>query len=315
MQKVEIILNKMGAELIEIKPFRKLIYKCKCGNISQNYINNISKPTWKGTCHKCSNKKRGNFNNYVEVMKVFNNKGLELLPNQEYVGNKSKLAFICNFCNKIAHMSLSEIKRGRLCEHCSKIRYKNTCIQTYGVDNFFKSSEFTEKRIATNLLKYGHEHHMQNQEIINKTIRTSYLTKQYTLPKSGKIILCQGYEPRFLDMILKYYDESMIVTEKKDIPKIKYINQDNKNAIYFPDFYIPHENTLIEIKSTWTLKIELLKNKLKYRSCVDNGYTICIYVFDHSKLKSIITYNDNTVSYFYPKNPNLIFIDDNDDLL
>jgi Uma2 family endonuclease len=49
---------------------------------------------------------------------------------------------------------------------------------------------------------------------------------------------------------------------------------------------LPHENKLIEVKSTWTYKTDWDK-KLKYQqqSCKDQGYAYEIWIYNQKGLK------------------------------
>ena len=79
-----------------------------------------------------------------------------------------------------------------------------------------------------------------------------------------------GYEPQFLNFIFesKLLDERDIDYKPKPI---KYINIDNREAYYYPDFYIPKYNLIVEIKSKYTLSRD--KNiECKRIACIDSGY-------------------------------------------
>jgi hypothetical protein len=82
----------------------------------------------------------------------------------------------------------------------------------------------------------------------------AYLRKKYILP-SGKIIFIQGYEPQFLDFVFsnKIFKENEICFSYRVIP---YIDENGVNRKYIPDFYIPKYNLIIEIKSSWILRIQ-----------------------------------------------------------
>lgn len=111
--------------------------------MKQNHTLQISKESWGGRA-KCSNQRRGNMNNYETARKVFEEGG-EILPKQEYKGNKVKLFYTCSNCQEEAHISLSEFRRGRRCEKCTKSRAKRTNIEKYGVENVFQSKKIKEK--------------------------------------------------------------------------------------------------------------------------------------------------------------------------
>lgn len=48
---------------------------------------------------------------------------------------------------------------------------------------------------------------------------------------------------------------------------------------YFPDFYLPDFNLIVEIKSDYTYNIDLDKNKAKESFCKNMGYNF-IFIID-----------------------------------
>ena len=164
-------LTKNGAELISFEKGRKVRYRCWCGNETESYTSNVNKPTW-GGCAKCSNQRRGNKNDYEFARKVWEEGG-EVLPKQEYKGNKDKLYYTCSNCGEEAHISLNEFRRGRRCENCAKSRAKETNLERYGVENVFQSEEIKQRIKDSNMEKYGADHHMKVPEILQKAIDTN----------------------------------------------------------------------------------------------------------------------------------------------
>ena len=69
------------------------------------------------------------------------------------------------------------------CKKCKNIKYKNTCIEKYGIDNFSKTSKFVEKSKNKYIEKYGVDNPMKNDEIKNRMIST---THEITLNKLNK---------------------------------------------------------------------------------------------------------------------------------
>ena len=78
----------------------------------------------------------------------------------------------------------------------------------------------------------------------------SYRSKQYTLP-DGSNIHVQGYEDHFLS-----YCFNVLKIPQHDItnkaPRLPY-TKGGKLCHYYPDFFMPSLNMLIEIKSAYTL--------------------------------------------------------------
>lgn len=144
-----------------------------------------------------------------------------------------------------------------------KERFKKTCIEKYGVDHYSKSVEFKDKFFMTNELEYGS---------IRKD-STFFKYKNYTLP-TGELVKLQGYEPFALDILLSQYDINDIsmtyIDIKNSIGIVEYVMNGNKR-MYIPDFYINSSKKIIEVKSTYTYKVQLEKNLLKKQACLDMG--------------------------------------------
>jgi hypothetical protein len=157
-------------------------------------------------------------------------------------------------------------------------RGAETCKEIYGVENPFQNEQVKEKIIQTNLAKYGVEHPSQNNEIMLKTQANAKKYKKYTMP-SGEIRNVQGYEPYALTELLKVYSEEQIKTDRKDIPRIKYLCGE-KEKYYFPDMYIPENKMIIEVKSVWTYKCKSDNIILKKEATEKLGYGYDIWIFD-----------------------------------
>lgn len=147
-----------------------------------------------------------------------------------------------------------------------KNKKKKTCNKNYGVDNPAKCKQIMSRIEQTCLKRYGAKHFLQSDIGISKR----YDYKTYKLP-SGNEIKIQGYEPQFLDFIF----QSKLLTEN-DISYsrrcIKYeINGVEHN--YYPDFFVPKLNLLIEPKSRYVLEMQGVDvQKAKEDACKKQGY-------------------------------------------
>lgn len=166
-------------------------------------------------------------------------------------------------------------------------KIKNTMMLRHGVEHNFQAGELRDKRKETFLSKYGVEHPAQNLEIQAKTERNSKKYKEYKMP-SGIIKKVQGYEPFALDELVKSYTEEQLKTDRKDVPRVEYMMEEKKH-FYFPDIYIPHENKIIEVKSTWTFNKKNDITMAKAKSCKDKGYCFELWVYDGKGGKQIIS--------------------------
>jgi hypothetical protein len=159
-----------------------------------------------------------------------------------------------------------------------KEKVKQTFINNYGVDNPNKTPEIKEKIRKTNLERYGVENPLQNKEVQERNQKNSKKYKEYIMP-SGEVRKVQGYEPFALNELLKTNSETDIVTNRKDVPRITY-NICDKTRYYFPDIYIPSENKIIEVKSTWTYKCKEDNIQEKKKATEEAGYVYETWVYD-----------------------------------
>lgn len=157
-------------------------------------------------------------------------------------------------------------------------KVKATNLQKYGGTNPSHCKEIRNKAKSTNLKKYGVEHATQNLVIFEKAQSNTKKFKEYKMP-SGALRKVQGYEPFALDELLKTYTEDQIKTDRKDVGRIGY-EVDGKAKYYFPDIAIPHENKIIEVKSTWTYKLDPERIKQKAEATKAKGFNYEIWVFD-----------------------------------
>ncbi len=181
----------------------------------------------------------------------------------------------------------SMLKYGVKCNlmlETNKEKVKNTNLKKYGVECALQSELIKNKSKQTNIEKYGVEYPNQNADIMEKTQKNAKKYKEYTFP-SGTVRKVQGYEPFALNELVKIYTEEQIKTERSDVPRIKY-EVEGKTKYYFPDIFIPHENKIIEIKSTWTYssKIDSIKEKAE---ATREKYIYEIWVYDSKGNKEI----------------------------
>jgi len=163
-----------------------------------------------------------------------------------------------------------------------KEKRKITNLAKYGVENQLQRKEIREKIRETNLEKYGVEFSMQNPETMEKQIKSSYYLKDYKLP-SGDLIKIQGFEHYALDELFKCENiaENDIITGCKNVPIVWYNDAADKKHRHYVDIYIPLQNKCIEVKSTWTFKMQKETIFLKQNAAKEVGYLYEIWVYDN----------------------------------
>lgn len=154
---------------------------------------------------------------------------------------------------------------------------KLTNIEKYGVENVFQYQPFIdiikEKTKLTNIERYGVEYYAQTGLNLNG----GYKWKEYQTPDNN-ILKIQGYEHYLLDELFKEYGDE-IVTERRNMPEFWYIGTDDKTHRYFPDVYVPSTNTIYEVKSDYTLNVDLETNNLKFQAVKDAGFNFVLKVY------------------------------------
>jgi len=289
------LIIKDNAVLIEnynnpINSHTLINFKCHCGNSCKKLFSSIEE--FGAICRSCSkivaktNREKALFNKYG-VTNISQHK-----ESQEKKFN--------TFLNKygVVHPLRNREVMAKL---------KNTVIQTYGVNHIFQLKDVRNKINNTNILRYGVVHPLRNSEVMAKLKNTvfqrygvynvtqnssiseiqskkSYKTKNYKLP-SGNLVNVQGYEPWALDILLKIYSENqLIISDRTKVPEIWWLDSQGKQHRYFADIFIPEENRLIEVKSTWTYNRDDRKDKIKEvpLKCISLGYKYEYWVFNRT---------------------------------
>jgi hypothetical protein len=165
----------------------------------------------------------------------------------------------------------------------SKQKGVDTCMKKYGVPSANMAEEVKQKKIDTCLKNWDVENPAQSQEVMEKTQQNAKKYKEFKMP-SGNIRKVQGYEPFALADLLKIYTEEQIKTDRTDIPAIQY-KVDGKKKKYFPDIFIPHENKIVEVKSTWTYDCKTDNIQLKKDATEDEGFIYEIWCYDKKGIR------------------------------
>lgn len=137
---------------------------------------------------------------------------------------------------------------------------KKTSLLRYGVENPTQAQFVKDKIAKTNIEKYGGTSHMHNDEIFHKVEMNSFKSHLH----SSGVYYRGNFEKDFLD---NFSDVIKIENGKG----IKYI-LDGKERVYYPDFYIPEFNLIIEIKNGYLLKRDQIIIDAKEKACIKAGF-------------------------------------------
>lgn len=133
----------------------------------------------------------------------------------------------------------------------------------YNCNKHFNHSE----RILHLIKLFGFKHRTCSEAVSNAILqgkclrqaRTKYVTGWHTTWFGKKVFLRSSYEFNFA----KELDDKKIFYEV-EFKRIQYFNSKlNKLKIAIPDFYIPNENLIVEIKCKWTYNKQNMDDKFK----------------------------------------------------
>jgi len=177
-----------------------------------------------------------------------------------------------------------------------KQKREQTFLAKYGVANPSSNEQVKQKRIKTMLQRYGVEHNfidwqdkMESKhgvlnavhipEVAEKLCSNRFKTKHEYKLDSGEIIYLQGYETYGLDYLKKSFKEKDILYRKRDMPEVWYYYKDKKHR-YYADFFIPSQNLVIEVKSSYTLARDYQQVQEKIQATNNIGYNLLLLVFE-----------------------------------
>lgn len=158
---------------------------------------------------------------------------------------------------------------------------QQTLQERYNASNLMQVKEFKEKIYATCTKRYGTPFPMQNAEVAERASKNAYKPKEVITP-SGKTLQMQGYEPFGYNLLLEEYKEPDILHLRTEVPELFWYDEDEKQHRYFADFYIPMDNLVIEVKSTFTYSRDDKQEKIKKtkEACLAAGYRYRLLMFD-----------------------------------
>ena len=156
---------------------------------------------------------------------------------------------------------------------------KQTKLKRYGNENYCNE----EKAKETSIKNYDVQYPMQNISIFEKQQKSAFKLKQY----KNTNVLYQGMLE--FDFLEKYYFKYQNICRGMRISyKFK-----NKIHYYFPDFYIPSINLIIECKNSWLAKRDKSILITKKKAVITNNFNFIMIIdknykeFDSLILSSI----------------------------
>jgi len=305
------------------KFYRKCGINCKYGDIIEiksSELNPDSNEIVSCICEECQKEVKVPFKQYMRCKRGFVcsskcriKRTKKFLKEKYNVNNISQLNISkikkIEKCRKkygVDNISQSDI---------IKNKKMNTSIKHFGVDNVSKSLIIKNKKIATSRKHYGVDYPFQSKEVhdeciktiqkkygitftnvsqvsevMDKKLLTGICAKKYVLP-SGRIVKIQGYENYGIEYLLsESINENDIIIGNKEIEKEIgtfwfYDIKKNKNRRYFPDIYVKSKHKIFEIKSTYTINLNMDLINIKRQSVIDRGFEFEFLIFNDKGVK------------------------------
>jgi hypothetical protein len=252
---------------------------------------------------KQSKTKRG-FLNHLRTLNLTSKKYYDLFIKKEdegvcYCGNATKYHGFAykKYCSDICALKSKEHKEAVSQRFINNpLAYEHFCQSRKGVDSNIEKRRKTIEdkcfRLGISLEDYYSNHSklafssLTLSQVRERTLK-SMATKILKGNKGGRSgyksypffdenVSLQGYEPIILNCLIYDFDlkKEQIICGKGKVPHIIY----GERNIYFPDFFLPDFNLLIEVKSTYTYEQHKDIVHKKCKASIDNNYSIVLLV-------------------------------------
>lgn len=188
-----------------------------------------------------------------------------------------------------------------------------TMVERYGVPNALKSREIRDKKddryeavtgfrnpLSNPLVRKkmgdtleartGFRHALQNPLSMSQARDSSFGSKMFKSPTTGKLYKCMGYEPKLLEILdVKGYKYTT-----KNVGVINYVDEAGKARVYHPDVKAVSPSgtkMMLEVKSVHTLNTNLPRNLKKFRyankACKEQGAVFRLVVFEKGRTVTV----------------------------
>ena len=261
--------KKIGKCIICKKTIFISLYKslntCKCDDCKVKYK----------ICSICGRKYKNNEYCINEFCKNRTTKQFELLIN--YFGfDKNKLGTVEveNEFNRIRNLLYDLYWNKKMSNSDIKEYFK------YDKKRSIIQNTFKYLGIPTRTIKQSTKNAILTGKLKYENINNKYKHQWHITWNNKKVYLRSSYE---LDYA-KELDKQQIDYEVENLRITYWDSLQNDYRIAIPDFYIPSQNLIIEIKSLWTTNYQELKDKeLEY---IKQGYNYKL-IFEHNEFNSI----------------------------
>ena len=237
---------------------------------------------------------------FIQASRKVHGKNTYDYSKTNYTGNSDKITIICRVHGSFQQTPKAHLYQKSGCQQCAnlarstygvrRIDYKKRLAKLRSNITFDDHGQRGADRTTFNCLTCGHSWESTLHQMISHrkygcpmcaAIHTGYARSTVIL--GGKKFRVQGNEPIALEWMVKTkgIDPHIILTGRR-VPRFTYL-EGGRTRTYIPDFYLPPQNRIVEVKSNYTMlgRREWLNNlKRKRRSVLKEGYTFSLLVYD-----------------------------------
>lgn len=301
------LFDKFGSEYIRVGPFlgkdKRTTFKHNCGRVVEAHTGHLIG----GSGYACSCKERPkprllskDLDSHNEQVLKYRGKEWECIA---FHGIKEENEYYHKPCGKVITEKWRTFGQIKACPYCDVERFLNRSL------NRDQTKALLLKALGPNYRLITRKVHKTNNIYIKHSCGAKYWTKNYKecpicFPTRGykcisydeKVFKVRGFERFALPLLIDKYGVDGVHTDNSEKRQIIQFYYNKQGRRYYPDFYIPKDNLLIEVKSTWTLGLlgkvydrhVLTINKAKYRACIRKGYNIQFWVFDDNGKRVVL---------------------------
>jgi len=310
------IYEKAGCSLLTsreeyIGPKKPVMWRCSCGRDQKSSFDSFNNTK---RCRKCGIQEFKGVS-YESFGKLLQEHGWSMLGSKDKYKNTKTLMKVKSKDGIETYTTYNRFHQGHRSKKEADDSFRNSqekVEREFKKHGFVLLDEYTNKKTPMlYICQCDREAYMAYENLLKNKVgcrkcaiekwhKNSSKLKKYEMP-SGKIVEVQGYEPFCLDELLnnRGIPEDDIVVEFDKVPVIEYLWKGG-TRYYYPDVFIPSQNKIIEVKSTYTYSLAPEKNEVKWETVAEQGYKMeCLFYDPKGKLLESRVYTPDYCIIFH----------------
>lgn len=201
---------------------------------------------------------------HTEYLSELKSAGIKIKPLDIYTGALTSINHKCT-CGQVWNTTPNRVLRGAKCKTCASDsmrlkNFKHLISSTLKTKKIKMLGDYTHSRIPIlfKCLVCKNEWSTRPKRIMfcgcpyckMRNAKSAFLSTNKKVKVGKREVAVQGYEPQAIKILLNYVKPGQLKFGV-EVPIIKSL--DGRN--HYPDIWIPHINTIVEVKSLFTLGI------------------------------------------------------------